>query len=107
VDGGSGEAVTVVSIDVTNVGERAGREVVQVYVHAVDEVGRPEKELVDFAALDLAPGETATARFELPDRAFAHWDIVRHGWVAEPGEYEVRVGSSSRDLRSTLRMTRH
>ena len=104
---GGGEGVTKVRVDVTNVGVRPGREVVQLYVHAVDQVERPEKELAEFCTLDLAPGETATARFELPDRAFAHWDIVRHGWVAEPGEYEVRVGSSSRHVRSTLPVTRH
>lgn len=103
---GQGDGVTRLRVDVTNVGDRPGREVVQLYVHAVDQVERPEKELAEFCTLDLAPGETATARFELPERAFAHWDLARHGWVAEAGEYEVRVGSSSRHIRSTLPVVR-
>ena len=98
---------TQVRVDVTNVGERPGREVVQLYVHpVVSPVERPEQELKEFAAVDLAPGETTTVRFTLPDRAFAHWDVDRHDWVVAPGDYEVRVGSSSRAVRTTATVTR-
>lgn len=100
VDGSS------VTVEVTNIGIRAGREVVQLYVHAVGRVERPEQELEEFRAVDLGPGDTATIRFDLPDRAFAHWDAAHHDWAVEPGEYEVRVGSSSRDIHATGRVHR-
>jgi beta-glucosidase len=96
-----------VRVDVTNVGPRPGREVVQLYVHPVDSpVERPEQELKEFATVDLAPGETTTVRFTLPDRAFAHWDPALHDWVVAPGDYELRAGSSSRAVHTTARITR-
>jgi beta-glucosidase len=102
---------TTVSVEVTNIGRRAGREVVQLYLHSLGagaggRVERPEQELREFRALDLRPGATATVHFELPERAFAHWDAARHDWAVEPGEYEVRVGSSSRDIHATGRIIR-
>jgi beta-glucosidase len=93
---------------VTNVGDRPGREVVQLYLHGPagvnasgPAVARPEQELRDFRAVDLAPGESADVVFELSERAFAHWDLARHGWSVDPGEWEVRVGSSSRAVHAT------
>jgi beta-glucosidase len=100
-----GPRVEVV-VDVTNAGERRGSEVVQVYVHDVKaSVRRPDQELRQFARVALDPGETATVRLVLSSRAFAFWDVLRHDWVAEPGEFEVRVGSSSRDIHRTGRIT--
>jgi beta-glucosidase len=64
-------------------------------------VARPEQELKQFRKIDLAPGETRTVRLELDRRAFSFWDVGRHGWVVEPGEFEIRVGSSSRHIRNT------
>jgi beta-glucosidase len=97
-----GACVVTATVDVTNVGERAGREVVQLYVRDVDaSVARPEQELKQFRKIDLAPGETRTVRLELDRRAFSFWDVGRHGWVVEPGEFEIRVGSSSRHIRNT------
>lgn len=95
-----------VSLDVTNVGERWGREVVQLYVRDVEaSLSRPERELKQFAKVGLAPGETATVRLELPSRAFAFWDVNHDGWLVEPGEFEIAVGSSSRQIRRTVRVT--
>jgi beta-glucosidase len=92
-----------VSVDVTNVGERAGCEVVQVYVRdMVSSVVRPERELKEFRKLRLEPGETQTVRFDLPRRAFAFWDVGHHNWFVEPGEFEIAVGSSSRAIRATV-----
>ena len=101
-----GEAVAVsgraVQVEVTNVGERAGREVVQLYVRAVaGAVQRPEQELKDFVALDLAPGESQVVEFELTDAAVAVWDVAARAWSVEPGDYELRIGSSSRDIHAT------
>jgi beta-glucosidase len=89
-----------VSLEVTNTGERPGVEVVQVYVR---KVGHAYKQLVDFAKLRLARGETQAVRFELPERAFARWDS---GWVVEAGDYEILVASSSRDVRAAQTLSR-
>ena len=63
-------------------------------------VSRPERELRGFAKLELQPGERRTLRFALEPRALSFWDPARAQWVAEPGEFEVLGGSSSRDIRA-------
>jgi beta-glucosidase len=89
------------SIDVTNAGDRAGQEVVQLYVRDVEcGLARPEQELEGFEKVALEPGETKTLRFRLTRAALSFYDPARPGWVAEPGQFEVRVGSSSRDIRT-------
>ena len=95
-------ALVVATVDVTNVGDRPGREVVQLYVRDVDaSVARPEQELKQFDKIALAPGETRTVSLGLHPRAFSFWDAGRPGWVLEPGEFEIRVGSSSRNIHTT------
>ena len=95
-----------VSVRVTNVGARPGREVVQLYVRdpAADD-DTPEQELREFAKLDLSPGASQTVSFELPQRAFAHWDNARRGWSIRPGDREILIGASSRDIRSRAPIT--
>ncbi|MEI6862195.1 MAG: glycoside hydrolase family 3 N-terminal domain-containing protein [Verrucomicrobiota bacterium] len=85
-------------IDVTNTGKRAGTEVVQMYVRdLVSSVTRPVKELKGFQKITLAPGETKTVAFEItPQDALAFYD-VNMKFVVEPGEFEIMIGSSSRD----------
>ena len=96
----------VVSVDVTNTGDRAGSEVVQVYVRHVDaDVDRPDRELKGFEKADLAVGETTTVTIRLDERAFAHWDPVGDGWRVPPGTYEILVGSSSRAIHRTATWT--
>lgn len=95
-----------VEIDVTNSGERAGQEVVQLYVRDVEaSVVRPEKELRGFAKLALEPGETGTARFSLGERELSFWDAEAHAWLAEPGEFDLLAGPSSRDIRAQAPLT--
>ncbi len=90
-----------VSITVANTGQRAGKEVVQLYVRDVEaSVMRPEKELKGFQKVALAPGERKTVTFTLDARALAFYDPEQGAWVAEAGEFEVLVGSSSRDIRA-------
>ena len=92
--------VATVSVDITNTGKLAGKEVVQVYVHDKQStLARPIKELKRFAKVDLSPGETRTVTFTLDRAALAYWDDAQHAWVAEAGEFEVLVGSSSQDIR--------
>jgi len=86
--------------DVTNTGDREGEEVTQVYVRqAKPSLPRPDKELKGFIKLDLQPGETQTLTVPLGQRAFAYYDPDKKGWLAEAGDFEILVGSSSRDLR--------
>jgi len=100
-----GEAVEV-ELDVSNAGSRAGQEVVQLYVHdPVSRLARPEQELRAFAKVALEPGETKTVELRLEPRALSYWDPKVSGWVAEPGEFELRAGASSRDVRARARIT--
>jgi beta-glucosidase len=90
-----------VAVDVANVGTRAGKEVVQLYVRDVEaRLVRPEKELKAFQKVMLQPGETKTVRFTLDREALSFYDPRQEQWVAEPGQFEVLVGSSSRDIRA-------
>lgn len=96
----------VATIDVTNTGERAGAEVVQLYVSDVSSsVDRPPTELAAFAKVRLDPGHTRTVRLSLDRRAFSFWDAERHDWVCESGEFEILCGSSSRDIRARATVT--
>ncbi len=93
-----GPGQTHISVAITNVGERAGEEVVQLYVSYPDSaVARPIKELKGFARVALMPGETRTVRFTLAAGQLAWWDGA--GWAVEPGTVHVLVGSSSEDIR--------
>ncbi|WP_062289221.1 glycoside hydrolase family 3 C-terminal domain-containing protein [Demequina phytophila] len=88
-----------VHVRVTNTGERAGATVVQLYVSdPVATLDRPASELKGFAKVKLAAGESERLTFELDERAFQFWS--RHGWLAEAGEFVVRIGMSSRDIRA-------
>jgi beta-glucosidase len=91
-----------VRVTVTNTGERAGAEVVQVYVgDPAAQVLRPERELKAFAKVELAPGEARELTFDLTARDLAYWHPVLRRWVVEGGEFVVSVGASSRDLRGS------
>ncbi len=94
----------IVTVDVENTGERAGDEVVQLYVRDVEcRVKRPARELRGFERVHLRPGQSKTMRFELPGEKLAFYDENTHGFVVEPGAFEVLVGSSSQDIRVTGR----
>ncbi|RPI29066.1 MAG: hypothetical protein EHM70_16060 [Chloroflexota bacterium] len=95
----TGETVRV-SVTVKNTGPVAGKEVVQLYVaDRKASVPRPVKELKGFAKVALQPGESQVIELELDERAFSFYDPYRSTWVAEPGEFEILVGSSSADIR--------
>ena len=88
-----------VSVDVTNTGDVAGKEIVQVYVHDVAaRLSRPVKELKGFAKVALQPGETRTVTIELDARAFAYYDPAYQRWVTESGAFEILVGRSAADI---------
>lgn len=88
-----------VRVRVTNTGTRVGSEVVQVYVApAPSAVARPVRELRGFAKVRLEPGESFDVEIALDDRAFAHWDVLRHEWRVPGGEYRIEVGRSAQDI---------
>jgi len=91
-----------VRIDVRNVGQRSGAEVVQLYAHRTSPIGVPVpiKKLVGFRKIQLEAGEQATVRFELPADQLAIYDEARHDFVVEPGVFQALVGSSSEDIRA-------
>jgi beta-glucosidase len=92
--------VVRVRVDVTNTGKVAGKEVVQLYVRdRKATVARPEKELKAFAKVQLAPGQKKTVTFKLDREAFWYFDAARNAWTTEPGEFDILVGASSRDIR--------
>ena len=96
----------VLSVDVTNTGKVAGQEVVQVYVRDVEsKLMRPNKELKTFAKVTLTPGECKTVRFTLDREALSYYDPAEKAWVAEAGEFQVLVGSSSCDIRAAALFT--
>ncbi|MDX1667729.1 MAG: glycoside hydrolase family 3 C-terminal domain-containing protein, partial [Saprospiraceae bacterium] len=87
-----------VEFSVQNTGERAGKEVVQLYVREENPfLTRPDKELKRFAKIELQPEETKTLVFTLRPRDFASYDLQAGGWRVHPGEYVVLVGGSSAD----------
>ena len=89
---------TSVQVAVTNTGMRAGTEVVQMYIRdRVSSVTRPVKELKGFSKVALEPGETRTVTFEITPESLAFHDIDMN-YVVEPGEFEIMVGTSSRDV---------
>ncbi|WP_431927967.1 glycoside hydrolase family 3 protein [Amycolatopsis tucumanensis] len=87
----------LVRLDVTNTGQRRGREVVQVYVRAPGEV---DVRLAGFAGVWLEPGETAGVAVALGERVWQRW--CDGGWVVPPGGHEVLVGRSVEEIRQTL-----
>tara|TARA_R110002167_G_scaffold158880_10_gene354262 strand:- start:3861 stop:6086 length:2226 start_codon:yes stop_codon:yes gene_type:complete len=89
-----------VYVDVKNTGDRVGDEVVQFYVHdVVSSVTRPVKELRGFERISLNPGETKTISFTLSGSKLAFYDEKSHGFVVEPGAFDLMVGSSAQDIR--------
>ena len=95
---------TQVLVDVTNTGNRAGTEVVQLYIRdLVSSVTRPVKELKGFKKISLPPKETQTVRLDITPESLAFYD-VNMNYVVEPGDFEIMVGNSSRDddLQKTL-----
>ena len=95
-----------VSLKVENTGTVAGKEVVQLYVSDLkSSLPRPPKELKGFTKVALKPGESQTVTFTLDERSLAFYDPHKKDWVAEPGEFEVLVGSSSRCIRVKAKFT--
>ena len=92
-----------ISADVTNTGDRAGAEVVQLYIgDEQSSLPRPVKELKGFQKVSLNPGQTRTVTFEITPGMLQYYDDAKGGWVAEPGAFTAYVGAASDDIRGTV-----
>jgi beta-glucosidase len=88
-----------VSVDVTNIGSRAGDAVVQLYVkHVRSKVVRPREELKGFLRVTVQPNETKTVQIPLKASTLAYWDEKLHDFRVETEPVKVMVGNSSVDL---------
>ncbi|MFJ6158755.1 glycoside hydrolase family 3 C-terminal domain-containing protein [Pseudarthrobacter sp. NPDC092184] len=97
-----------VEVTVTNAGDRAGADVVQIYVAAPQgPVRTPVRELRAFQKVTLEPGESRTITFELDRRAFAYYDITDSRWAVTPGEYAIELGRSASDITARTAISLH
>ncbi len=84
------------TVPVTNTGNRAGSETIQLYIAAKQsKVDRPVKELKAFQKVYLQPGETRNVTLTIGSEALSYYDETRHDWCAEPGKYEALIGTAS------------
>jgi beta-glucosidase len=89
------DEIAFVTADISNTGDREGKEVAQLYIGIP---GGPARQLRGFEKCNLLPGETTTMRFGLTRRDLSTWDMVKQKWKLQTGNYWVYVGSSSRRL---------
>ncbi len=96
----AGQNITV-SVDVTNSGKLAGKEVVQLYIGDEESaLVRPVKELKGFRKIALEPGETKTVTFEIEPEMLKYFDDAKHEWVLENGKFTAYIGAASDDIRT-------
>lgn len=93
-----GSATYSVSVEVTNTGDRAGAAVVQLYVGFPSSTDEPPNQLKGFVKVPLEPRSSRRAEMILDSSSFATWSETANDWIEEPGDYTLRVGTSSRDL---------
>lgn len=91
-------------IPVTNCGDRAGAEVVQLYISRKDSpVPSPAKELKGFYKVWLEPGETKEVSISVDKDDLSRFDAEKHCWTADSGEYIAQIGAASDDIKSTIK----
>ncbi|HCO94070.1 MAG TPA: glycosyl hydrolase [Phycisphaerales bacterium] len=96
----NGDGSARITLNVKNAGKSAGAETVQLYVRDIEaSVDRPNKELKAFAKIALLPDQTKQVELYLNRDAFAFFSPIQKRWIIEPGEFELLIGSSSRDIR--------
>lgn len=94
----------LISVTVENSGDLEGREVVQLYTRKIDsKIPRADKELKAFRKILLEPGEIEEVEITLETDGLAYYNVSDSSWTIESGEYELLVGSSSRDIREKIK----
>ncbi len=98
------DGTITIRVPVSNTGDRTGAEVVQLYLKDVESsLPRPVKELKDFRKVTIEPGRTAEVEFEITPDQLMFFDDGKHEWVAEAGEFVALIGSSSSDIKGTVK----
>lgn len=96
----AGDGTLQIRVDVKNMGDRAGEEVVQLYVRNQDKsTYQPREQLQGFERIRLDPGSTRTVSFTLPMEQLSYWSPKEHRYVIHPGAFDVMLGSASDDIR--------
>lgn len=99
-----GNGYITFKVAVTNCGDRAGAEVVQLYISRNDSpVFCPVKELKGFSKVWLEPGETKEVSISVDKDDLSRFDADKHCWTADPGEYTAQIGASSDNIKSTVK----
>jgi beta-glucosidase len=94
-----------VHLELSNVGDVDGAEVVQLYVRHLDSaVPQPIHSLAAFRRVALSKGESTTIEFEVKAEALRYWNEEKNEYTVDPGSFEIQIGSSSADIRQTLEM---
>ena len=100
----SADGKITISIPVSNTGSRTGAEVVQLYITDVkSSLPRPVKELKDFKKVSLEPNQSIEIQFEITPDKLMYFDDERHEWVAEAGDFIALIGSSSSDIKDSVK----
>ncbi|MFG1855116.1 glycoside hydrolase family 3 C-terminal domain-containing protein [Actinomadura geliboluensis] len=100
------DGTVTVTVPVTNIGKKAGDEVVQLYTHQQkSRVKQPVKTLRAFDKVHVEPGRTVTATFRLDASDLAIWDVTRNRWTVEKAKHGLLIGSSSADIRQRAALT--
>ncbi|MDR3653516.1 MAG: glycoside hydrolase family 3 C-terminal domain-containing protein [Paludibacter sp.] len=99
-------AGVTVSFELKNTGKKAGAEVAQLYIQALNpKVERPLKELKAFSKVELKAGESKLVTLHLKSNDFAYWDVKSHAWKVDAGNYNLLLGSASNDILQTAKVT--
>ena len=100
------ESTALIEFDVTNTGSVPGSEITQGYVGMpTAAVPQPPKQLKAFRKVSLNPNQTGHVTLYMDQRAFSYWDVSTHSWLIAPGNYQIMIGSSSRDIRLQSQVT--
>ncbi len=91
--------IVTIRFNIKNTGEKDGAEIAQLYIHPVNTgTDRPEKELKGFKKVFIKKGATKPVSITVKYDNFAYWDDKNHRWKTDPGDYEICIGSSSKDI---------
>nr|MDO8118701.1 fibronectin type III-like domain-contianing protein [Candidatus Sigynarchaeota archaeon] len=96
----SKDGTIVVNVDVKNVGNAVGQEVIQVYAgcrNSKSKIDRPFKELKGFTKITIGPGKQQHATIEIPVSQLTYYDEASRSFVVEPGEHAILVGPSAQN----------
>lgn len=97
-----GKQPITVSVDIKNIGKRAGSEVAQVYVSMPDILNQPPKRLINFNKIELEAGESKTVTMVIDPESASHplatWNVATQKWITASGQYSLLVGNSSAAL---------